>query len=413
MVMSTNERQGWFIVGGLGVITCLITGGAIATMGILLSPVVETFRCTSAQGSLAVSCLLIGGTLMYPVAGWLVDRVGVRWVMVLGAMLAVLSYLLAAYSHSIEVFSAALFFLGLADAAVISVPLMLIVSSWLPLHRGLAFGVIMSSSACGSAVLPSLVAYLNNHQIADWRLCMRGIALAIAIVVPPILMLVARLRPGDAPNAIDADIEVGESDAGKIVTALDWWLLVAIQCVGSFSYMATYVYVVPHLVEAGYSPQSAASMFSGIGIAAFAGYLVFGLLADRVGARKALIVGFLVAAVGMSMLLLAAMPGAGFGLAVGFVVLWGMTINLSAQLAPVLIANIAGLRHFGLLMGISLFVSSGAAALGPLITGFIYDRTGRYATAFLICVGAILLAALMTWFLRRDRADDRALVTMS
>jgi len=407
--MTATERLGWFITAGLGVVTCLVAGGAIATMGILLTPAVETFRCTSAQGSSAVSWLLIGGTMMYPLAGWLVDRIGVRPVMFLGAGLAAIAYALAASSDSIQMFSAALFLLGFGDAALLSAPLILIVTRWLPRHRGLAMGIIMSSSAVGSAVLPSVIAYLGSHHMADWRMSMRGLAAIIAIVVPPILLLAARLPQTRTPEAsVSDDAQIGVSGPDPLMT-VEFWLLVAIQSLGSFSYMATYVYVVPYLVQVGYTSQWAASIFSGIGIAAFAGYLLFGLLADKVGAKNALLLGFLLAAAGTALLLLVAVPAGGRMAAIGFVILWGMTINLSFQLGPVLIADIAGFRRFGLLMGISLFVSSGAAALGPVTTGLIRDTTGHYGTALAICVVVISVAALLTVFLRSGKTLTRAL----
>jgi cyanate permease len=40
------------------------------------------------------------------------------------------------------------------------------------------------------------------------------------------------------------------------------------------------------------------------------------------------------------------------------------------------------------------------AALGPLLTGYIYDKTGSYHWAILMCAGASLTALVFALFIR-------------
>ncbi|MBI3302100.1 MAG: hypothetical protein HYZ72_08505, partial [Deltaproteobacteria bacterium] len=72
--------------------------------------------------------------------------------------------------------------------------------------------------------------------------------------------------------------------------------------------------------------------------------------------------------------------GLGFG---GLVVLWPLTVS-----------HDFGLRSFGAIAGVVGTVAlSLGGALGPVAAGVIYDRTGSYQWAFLLCIGTLLVGA--------------------
>jgi MFS family permease len=72
--------------------------------------------------------------------------------------------------------------------------------------------------------------------------------------------------------------------------------------------------------------------------------------------------------------------GLGFG---GLVVLW-----------PLAVGHDFGLCSFGTIAGVLGTVTlSLGGALGPVVTGAIYDSTGSYHWAFLLCTGILLMGA--------------------
>jgi len=125
-----------------------------------------------------------------------------------------------------------------------------------------------------------------------------------------------------------------------------------------------------------------------LGIAG-AGKLGMGLLADRIGARRALVLNFLLCACGMVSLLFAANTAA----AATFLVVYGLTVGAPLTLVPLVMADSLGLRRFGSLSGlVGLFNILGGAA-GPVVAGRIFDVTGSYAAAFEAFALALLLGA--------------------
>jgi MFS family permease len=119
---------------------------------------------------------------------------------------------------------------------------------------------------------------------------------------------------------------------------------------------------------------------------------VMGVLADRIGARRALALDFAVCACGMFALLFAANAT----VAAAFVVTYGLTIGAPLSLVPLVMAESLGLRRFGSLAGLTGLFNILGAALGPVVAGRVFDRTGGYAPAFALFTLALLLGAVVT-----------------
>jgi nitrate/nitrite transporter NarK len=64
-----------------------------------------------------------------------------------------------------------------------------------------------------------------------------------------------------------------------------------------------------------------------------------------------------------------------------------------------LIASLFGLRSHGLIFGFLGFGSTFGAAVGPLLTGYLFDLTGSYNQALLMCAAASLISLVSTFFI--------------
>ena len=128
------------------------------------------------------------------------------------------------------------------------------------------------------------------------------------------------------------------------------------------------------------------------GLAAL-GKLGMGLLADRLGARRALVLNLLLTACGIVCLASAASAP----VAVGFVVVYGLTVGAPLTLAPMLVAESLGLRRFGSLAGLAGIFNVAGAASGPLVAGRLFDASGSYAGGFALFVLALLVGSAATY----------------
>jgi MFS family permease len=69
-----------------------------------------------------------------------------------------------------------------------------------------------------------------------------------------------------------------------------------------------------------------------------------------------------------------------------------------------LIASLFGLKSHGLIFGSIGFGSTFGAAVGPLVAGYIFDQTGSYHWALLMCAAAGLIALVFAFFIREPAA---------
>jgi MFS family permease len=86
------------------------------------------------------------------------------------------------------------------------------------------------------------------------------------------------------------------------------------------------------------------------------------------------------------------------------VVLFGLGLGGGAVLVPLLVGECFGLRAFGKILGVVMIAATVGSAVGPVVTGRIFDVTGSYSGAFDLHLAAFTAAAVAIFFLRRPGA---------
>jgi MFS family permease len=134
---------------------------------------------------------------------------------------------------------------------------------------------------------------------------------------------------------------------------------------------------------------SAVTIYSMEGAAGLGGRLLFGVLADRVGAKRVLVAGLLIQAFAAASYLLVRQLEGFYLVAAIFGLAYGGVMPLYATLAR----EAFGARILGTVLGAASLVSSMGMALGPLLGGWLYDRFGSYAWLYLGSLAVGLAAA--------------------
>jgi len=166
-------------------------------------------------------------------------------------------------------------------------------------------------------------------------------------------------------------------------------------CYG-FGEQAVIVHIVPHATDLGISALIAANILAIIGGLSIVGRVGMGSAGDRIGNKPALGVCFIVMLVAFIWLLgakelwmlylFAAAYGFGYG-------------GLGAVTSPI-VAELFGLRAHGAILGVVIFIQLIGCAVGPLLTGRIFDVTGSYQGAFFIFVALSVTGLILTSLLR-------------
>jgi MFS family permease len=143
-------------------------------------------------------------------------------------------------------------------------------------------------------------------------------------------------------------------------------------------------HTVSYAIGCGLPMVAAVTIYSMEGVGGLAGRLLFGIAADKWGAKLVLVVGLLVQAFAAPAYLAVNQLGGFYAVALVFGAAYGGTMPLYAALAR----DAFGPRILGTVLGAATLLSSLGMALGPFIGGWLYDRFGSYAWLY---IGSMLV----------------------
>lgn len=422
MARGRGEFYGWWIVAASFVTLFITVGIGLYVPPVFLVPLQVEFgwsRAAIAGGS-AVAALVSG--LVSPLVGVWIDRYGSRAVMVTGAVLMGATFGLLSLLHSLW----QLYLLnGLAAVGITCtawIPNQTLISNWFTRKRGLAMGVALTGIGFGGLVMAPLAGALIVH--AGWRTAFAALGALILVIVTAVVATLVRSRPAemglqpdgvvfDPSNASafsgagDGDTQAWQGlDLSASVRTGAFWVLSTANLLAVFASLSIIAHLVAFLNDKGFGSEAAAGALGLTVGASVGGRVLFGFLADRFNKRDIMIIGLLLFSIATLLLFRIRTVGA----LPAFIVLFGMALGGTAVLTPLLVGEWFGLLAFGKILGLIMISATLGAALGPVLTGRIYDLTGSYHLAFAIHVAAFLLAAIAFLFLPRTPAANGSVV---
>jgi MFS family permease len=237
---------------------------------------------------------------------------------------------------------------------------------------------------------------------------------SLALGLPVILAVVRTRPPGAAGSGREMAASVRREAAatpglelGAALRSLPFWMLAIVQMLFTVAFNGVYYHLVPYLIGAGYSPEHAALIFGAKSLFVTIGTIVLGGMADRMGARQVLAFGMGLLCV--SLIDLFAVGTSAFGLIATmlFIVGYGSPTGTTSTTIPMLLGECLGMRRFGTLMGIIGFIATVASALGPLVTGLIFDMTGSYVVPYALFAALFAVAALIALMVHPAPGNDQ------
>ena len=305
--------------------------------------------------------------------------------------------------------------IGLTGATLL--PAALIIANWFTANRGIAMGITFAGTSSGGAVMTFVAAAVILHS--GWRPAYVTLAIPMFVVVIPLVLVMIRTRPDDAPRPEGEKVSVfAMSDSlpgfelSEALRTRSFWMLCMAQFLFATVAAGAGLHLIPYLIGQGYKEAFAAGMMSVVFLFTTAGKLVLGIASDRVSARIALTVNFIGSAIGMILIFGARNPV----LLYPFVAMFGFTLGAPLVLIPLLTADCLGLKRFGSINGVAGVWNTLGAFVGPVMLGQIFDVTGSYSSAFEICfvlniLGAAATLACLPYEAEQERSRARVAAT--
>src|SRR6201988_436502 len=370
----------WWIVFGATAAMLVAQGPVILyTLGLFIKPLNLEFGWDRASICAAGGIAAISSAITIPFVGSMMDRWGVRTVLLPIVVLCAASVALIALTpKSIVVFMLLFAITGVLGSGQGPLGYAKCVSAWFDDRRGLALGMTMSGIGLGAALVPQYTQFLIGNF--GWRAAYLGLGLLTLIVAFPSVLLFIR-EPAKAKTVADEhaqspasanrprELQVREGLGGR-----RFWLIACALLLVSTVTQGLVVHTVPLLTDKGYSPEAAATLMIAVGLSTMVGRQLSGYLVDRIFAPFIAAFFFLLPCLGIYLLDSTISPVAG-------IITLGLASGTEIDMIGFLTSRYFGMKRFGQLYGYLFASFVVGSAVGPYMMGLAFERLHSYEPA--------------------------------
>ena len=374
---SVETPYGWTVVAASMALVAMAFGNNYLVV-VALKPIAEEFGWPRSIPSLAYSLTLFGAGVGGIAMGWLVDRIGMFRPALLGAVMVALGALVAGQAQGVWTLLLAhgLFFGLLGNSTVLS-PLLTNTMRWFDRRRGIAVSLVASGQSLAGFAWPPAFRWGIEHYGWRWTMFAYGVV-ALSVMLP---VAFALRRPPPRPAA--GRPHRGAMDAAGRVLGLPSEVVLALlflAIIGCCVAMAMpMVHIVAYCTDLGFAAARGAEMLSLLLGSAVVSRLIFGGIADRIGALPTLLISSGLQALALVLyawidtLVGLYLLSAAFGFVFG-----GILPSYALAVRELFPESQAGWR-----VGVVYLGGTIGMAAGGWLGGFIFDLTGAYHAAFL------------------------------
>ena len=383
---------------------------SVAVLSVFVIPMTEEFGWSRGLFSGAVSLGAVFGLLMSPFAGRLIDRYGSGVILAgCSAIVGVCALLLALVAQAWSFYA-----IYVPGRAVFSSPLELgtttAISNWFIRRRPMALALFGASQGVGLGLLPLAAAMLIDGWGWRWAWLSLGIFTVSTGVLPPMLLMARRPEDmGLDPDLSDEERQARTSPdtgAGSVQPSAwrdsdytvrealrtpAFWIIAFFSMVGFMAQAGVSLHQTAHYVDAGVSYGQAALVATSFALGQIPGGVVWLLVGRRLPVRLMLAISATWVAGGVFGI--GFTDQLGWGIVYGF--LFGTGVGGLHTMLRLAWADYYGRLHLGAIRGLTLPAQIAGQAIGPVVSGFMFDNSGGYRVPFVIFGAAVAVSAIM------------------
>ncbi len=403
----TSEHKSAFASPWVQLIVGIVCMAMIANLQygwtLFVNPIDAKHHWGRASIQVAFTIFVLLETWLVPVEGYLVDRFGPRWVVVVGGILCAIAWALNSAARSLPMLYFAAALGGVGAGAVYGTSIGNAVK-WFPSRRGLAAGLTAAGFGAGSALTIIPIANMIKTSGYEQTFLTFGLLQGAVVVVlgfllsaPPASVLVAppKLAPG-AGRRQATPVEM-------LKTPIFWVMYVMFVLMGAGGLMAT-AQLAP--IAKDFKVADVPVSLIGITLPALTFALsldrvlngltrpFFGWVSDHIGRENTMFIAFGLEGIGIFAL-------ANFGEdPVAFVILSGLVFFAWGEiysLFPATVTDTFGARYATTNTGL-MYTAKGTASLLVPLGNVLMTSTGTWLAVFVIGASMNILAALMALF---------------
>ncbi|HYK57872.1 MAG TPA: MFS transporter [Bryobacteraceae bacterium] len=388
----------------LTLIACFVILMVAFSFGLFSLPqfypsLVRSFHWTRASAAAGGSIVLLLVGVLSPAVGALVDRFQPKAVLLGGMCLVGLALALLSTAQSRAEYYAFCVILGAGTSAVSILPNSILIGPWFTRNRGLAVGFVNAGIGLGG-VAPAITA----AEIARRGVPGAFLFLSACIAIPLLLTLaIVRKEDGGRPTAARSP------SARELARMPMFWIFGVCLFFTAHAMLGIQQNLVLYLTGEGVPTQRAAHVLSIALMAAAAGKLISGVLADRFSARAGML--FSISCVGLGILALLETP-AQSNLLDPLAVVFGMGYGGIFNASPTIVFEHFGTHQVGKSLGLFYVFFGLGTATGGTLAALLADQTRSYAAPFTVDL-ALAAAALLVMMASGRQTQPAGRLTLS
>ncbi|HXV83687.1 MAG TPA: MFS transporter [Candidatus Binatia bacterium] len=404
------EKKWWLVIAG-----CLThavnTGLSYFGMSAFFPSFEREFGWSRTAISGAFSLARIESGILGPVEGYLTDRVGAQRMLFIGLFICALGFFALSFVNSLPMLYIVIVLgIVLGSSLGYNMPISVLIAKVFHERRSLAFGIFRMGPGISGPLVP-VVGWMIG--LWGWRTAAVASACLIFLTGLPLAIIIKRIydqeetarsivaAEGNPPSSrqVSSDPQFTLREA---LQHRSFWLLSIAMALRHMVTEGVSVHFVILLVDRGWSTEAASAL---LGVSALIGAparVGMGWLGDLLDKRR-LVMGLLLA-LSFSVLLM------GYtAVAIIFtpcMIIYSLAYGGLASLQEPIRADYFGTKAFATIQGVSRSVITAGTFMGPIIAGFLYDRTKSYTLAFSI-FAFVSLASLLCMFLAKPPAGEK------
>ncbi|MGA0795965.1 MAG: MFS transporter [Quisquiliibacterium sp.] len=399
-----DSRVAWLRLAA-SLVLMTIGGCGMYAVVVVLPSVQSEFGVDRADASMPYTLTMIGFGLGGMLMGRLADRFGVVIPIVIGAVCLGAGFVAASLVDSIWQFALLQgLVIGMLGSSATFAPLVADASLWFTRRRGIAVAICASGNYLGGAVWPPIVQHLV--ETIGWRQAYATIGIASTLLMLPLAMALRRRPPSQATLAPAGDTAAAPAPGSPRpaiavtpngIPGISRGALQTLLCIAGVSCCVAMsmpqVHIVAYCGDLGYGAARGAQMLSLMLGAGIVSRLISGVICDRIGGLRTLLLGS--ALQGIALLLF--LPFDSLASLYVISTLFGLFQGGIVPAYAIIVREHFPAREAGSRVGVVLTSTLLGMALGGWLSGKIFDLTGSYDAAFvngiawnLVNVGIVL-----------------------
>ena len=382
-------------------VTAISSGPIWAGVGIWVKALELHFRWSRTKLTGAFALAQLEGSIIGPMVGFLVDRLGARRMVLIGLLTTGVGFIVFSLTKNLPIFYLSYAIIMLGSSMGTWLPTMASVNKWFIRRRATAMAIANEGYFVGGVTLAPVLAWAVAEDHAGWRATAFWIGIVFLVVAWPISRCI-RNRPQDYgqlpdgnpppdPSArLAAASQTGEATVGddgrpeftarQALRTRVFWQITLAHALNAITMATLTVHLVPMLTDQDLSLQMSSYVWSVLLAAGAVSVLAGGYIGDRVPKTLAIFVFSTIQSATFVMFALVRNAPMAFLVAAVF----GIGHGGRSPLTMAIKGDYFGTRAFATITGISIAPVYIFMLIAPLFAAAMFDIRGSYVLPFFV-----------------------------